>query len=106
MSSADVQRMVTAAAMDAAERVKKQSTLSSDDVEKIIDKALESFCHKMGLPTTPAETEMFRKDISSMRASREIKEAIVQHGVRAVVTMFAGGLLTALWIGFQSMRIK
>lgn len=98
MNIADLQRLASLAATEAAVKVNAEARLTRKDVEEIFSEGLNHFCERCGLPTDRDGFEKFRLDLSSMRSSREMREEIVKHGWRAVVTALAAGFVSAVWI--------
>jgi len=99
MDQAMVDRLVTSAALTAAEKVKYQC-LSNDDMREIAEEAVTRFLERVGIDDIPA----FRKDLTAMRAARETREALIQHGIKAVLTVLIGGVLTAIWLAIKGAR--
>ncbi len=101
---ADVQRLITAAANEAALKIKTETILDRDGVEKIFEAGLDHFCERLGLPTDREGIDEWRKDLSAMRAARETREALVSHGLKAVLTILAGGAATAIWMAIRGVK--
>jgi hypothetical protein len=102
--AADIQRMITAAANEAAVNVSKEARLTREDVGEILERGIEHFCDRMGLPTNKEGIEEWRKDLTAMRATRETRDALLDHGLKAVITVLAGGILTAIWLAIRGVR--
>lgn len=103
MDGATVDRLATAAAMNAAkETVKelKDQHPSHEEVEEIVEKSIERFLERVGIDDIPA----FRKDLTAMRAARETREALIQHGIKAVLTVLVGGICTAIWLAIKGAK--
>jgi len=97
--SADIQRMITAAALEAARAV-REDAIKADDVEDMVETGIQRFLDKVGIDDIPA----FRKDLSAMRAARETREALISHGLKAVVTVLLGGVCTAIWLAIKGAK--
>ena len=95
----DLDRMATAAAERAAVLFKKEA-LSKDDVEEIVEEGIKRFMDRVGIDDVPE----FRKDLTAMRAARETREALIQHGIKAVLTVLVGGILTAIWLAIKGAK--
>ncbi len=97
---ADLDRMATAA----ADRAVAGVAVKQGDVEKIVEHGVEEgiqrFLDKVGIDDIPA----FRKDLTAMRAARETREALISHGLKAVVTVLLGGICTAIWLAIKGAR--
>lgn len=96
---ADLDRMASMAADRAAAQA-RESAISREDVEEMLEKGIDRFLERLGID----DVKEFRKDLSAMRASRETKDAIVSHGLRAVVTVLAGGICTAIWWAVKGVK--
>jgi len=99
LDQADVERMISAAAQRAAKEVSEQA-LSRDDVDTMIEHGIERFLERVGIDDIPE----FRKDLTAMRAARETREALISHGLKAVVTILAGGIVTAIWLAIKGAK--
>lgn len=104
LNYADLQRIASLAATDAAARVNAETKLTRDDVDGAVEHGLERFCERLGLPTDKKDIDEWRKDISALRASREMREALVSHGIKAVLTVLLGGICTAIWLAVRGVR--
>lgn len=74
--------------------------LWKDDVEEIVEEGIKRFMERVGIDDIPA----FRKDLTAMRAARETREALIQHGIKAVLTVLVGGILTAIWLAVKGAK--
>ena len=78
--------------------------LKQGDVEKIVEEGvqegLKRFMERVGIDDIPA----FRKDLTAMRAARETREALISHGLKAVVTVLLGGIGTAIWLAIKGAK--
>ena len=96
----DLDRMASAA----ADRAVAGVALKQGDVEKIVEEGvqegLKRFMERVGIDDIPA----FRKDLTALRAARETREALVSHGLKAVVTVLAGGICTAIWLAIKGAK--
>lgn len=99
MDQATVDRLVTTAAFAAAREVKEQVP-SKSDMEDIAEEAISRFLDRVGIDDIPA----FRKDLTAMRAARETREALISHGLKAVLTVLLGGIGTAIWLAIKGAR--
>lgn len=106
MNVADLQRLATLAANEAAAKVASEARLTKDDVEELVSEGINRFCDKCGLPTDKPGFEAFRLDLSSLRASREMRAAILKHGWLAVVTILVSGVFSAFAVGILTMFKK
>lgn len=95
----DLDRMATAAAERAAALFQKDA-LKPHDVEGMVEEGIQRFLDKVGIDDIPA----FRKDLSAMRAARETREALISHGLKAVVTVLLGGICTAIWLAIKGAK--
>lgn len=102
LNAADVQRMITAAAHEAAQEVDKQTRLTREDVEGIVEAGLERFCDRLGIPTEKKDMADWRDDMTKMRASVAFQDELKSNGVKAAVGLLVVALLTALWVGIQT----
>jgi hypothetical protein len=97
---ADLDRMASAA----ADRAVAGVALKQGDVEKIVEDGVEEgisrFLDRVGIDDIPA----FRKDLTAMRAARETREALISHGLKAVVTVLLGGIGTAIWLAIKGAK--
>lgn len=97
---ADLDRMASAA----ADRAVAGVAVKQGDVEKLIEEGVEEgikrFLDKAGIDDMPA----FRKDLTAMRAARETREALISHGLKAVITVLAGGMCTAIWLAIKGAK--
>ncbi|MEN5084244.1 hypothetical protein ABE438_17325 [Bosea sp. TWI1241] len=96
---ADLDRMATAAAERAAVLFKRDA-LKPEDVEGMVEEGIQRFLDRVGIDDIPA----FRKDLTAMRAARETREALVSHGLKAVVTVLLGGICTAVWLAIKGAK--
>jgi adenine/guanine phosphoribosyltransferase-like PRPP-binding protein len=100
---AALDRLASAAAMTAAKETVKELMdrhPTHDEMAEIADKAIERFLERVGIDDIPA----FRKDLTAMRAAREMREALISHGLKAVVTVLFGGICTAVWLAIKGAR--
>lgn len=97
---ADLDRMASAA----ADRAVAGVVLKQGDVEKLVEEGVEEgikrFLDRVGIDDIPE----FRKDLTAMRAARETREALISHGLKAVVTVLAGGICTAIWLAIKGAK--
>ncbi len=97
---ADLDRIATAA----ADRAVAGVAVKQGDVEKIVEQGVEDgiqrFLDRVGIDDIPA----FRKDLTAMRAARETREALISHGLKAVVTVLLGGICTAIWLAIKGAK--
>ncbi len=100
LNMSDLDRMATAA----ADRAVAGVALKQGDVEKLVEEGVEGgisrFLDRVGIDDIPA----FRKDLSAMRAARETREALISHGLKAVITVLAGGICTAIWLAIKGAK--
>ncbi len=100
VNMADLDRMATAA----ADRAVAGVAVKQGDVEKIVEEGVEEgikrFLDRVGIDDIPA----FRKDLTAMRAARETREALISHGLKAVVTVLLGGVCTAIWLAIKGAK--
>ena len=106
LNAADVQRMITAAAHEAAQEVDRQSRLSREDVEGMIETGIERFCDRLGIPTEKKEMAEWRDDMAKMRASVAFQDELKSHGFKAALGLIVISLITAIYIGVQSVLRK
>ena len=99
MDQATVDRLATSAAMAAARAVRDEA-ITKDDVEEMVDAGISRFLDRVGIDDIPA----FRKDLTAMRAARETREALISHGLKAVVTVLLGGMCTAIWLAIKGAK--
>lgn len=99
LNMSDIERMISAAAMTAAKAV-RDDALKAGDVESMVEEGIQRFLDKVGIDDIPA----FRKDLSAMRAARETREALISHGLKAVVTVLLGGICTAIWLAIKGAK--
>lgn len=99
LDQAVLDRVVAAAALAAAKEVKAEGP-DKKDMEEIAEEALKRFLERVGIDDIPA----FRKDLTAMRAARETREALISHGLKAVLTVLLGGALTAIWLAIKGVR--
>lgn len=105
MDQATVDRLATTAAMAAAKAVRDES-LTRDDVTEVVDEAVASFLQK-AFDIPPGDDKALielRKDFTAMRAARETREAMVKHGLMAVVGLFMTGIGTAVWLAIKGAK--
>jgi hypothetical protein len=95
----DLRRMALTAANDAVRQV-KEDALKASDVEELVEEGISRFLDRVGIDDIPA----FRKDLSAMRAARETREALISHGLKAVVTVLLGGICTAVWLAIKGAK--
>lgn len=99
VNMADLDRMATAAAERAAALFQKDA-LKPHDVEEMVEEGIKRFLDRVGIDDIPA----FRKDLTAMRAARETREALISHGLKAVVTVLLGGVCTAIWLAIKGAK--
>lgn len=99
MDQATVDRLASTAALAAARAV-REDALTKDDVEEIVEEGIKRFMERVGIDDVPE----FRKDLTAMRAARETREALIQHGIKAVLTVLLGGVATAIWWAIRGAR--
>lgn len=99
IDQAAMDRLIASAALAAAKEVKAEGP-SKADMEDIAEEALKRFLDRVGIDDIPA----LRKDLTAMRAARETKEALVSHGLKAVLTVLIGGIITAIWFSIKDPR--
>lgn len=96
----DLERMATSA----ADRAVAGVVFKQGDVEQLVEEGVEEgikrFLDRVGIDDIPE----FRKDLSAMRAARETREALISHGLKAVVTVLAGGICTAIWLAIKGAK--
>ncbi len=97
--ASDIERMISAAAMTAARAV-RDDAIKAGDVEEMVEEGIKRFLDKVGIDDIPA----FRKDLTAMRAARETREALISHGLKAVVTVLLGGIGTAIWLAIKGAK--
>lgn len=105
MDQATVDRLVTSAAMAAAKAVAEE-TPNREDIEEIAEKTVNAFLFKV-FDIAPEDAKALielRKDFTAMRAARETREALVQHGIKAVLTVLLGGVCTAIWLAIKGAK--
>lgn len=99
VNMADLDRMASAAAERAAALIKKDA-ITRGDVKDIAEEVLDHFMERVGIDDIPE----FRKDLTAMRAARETREALVSHGLKAVVAVLVGGIITAIWLAIKGAK--
>ncbi len=99
MDQATVDRLASTAALAAARAV-QEDALTKDDVEEIVEEGIKRFVERVGIDDVPE----FRKDLTAMRAARETREALIQHGIKAVLTVLLGGVCTAIWLAIKGAK--
>lgn len=99
VNMADLDRMASAAAERTAAIIAKDA-LKPADVEDIVEEGIKRFLDKVGIDDIPA----LRKDLTAMRAARETREALISHGLKAVITVLAGGICTAIWLAIKGAK--
>jgi hypothetical protein len=99
IDQAGIERLIAAASLAAAKEVKAEGP-SKTDMEAIAEEALARFMDRLGIDDIPA----LRKDLTAMRAARETKEALISHGLKAVLTLLIGGIITAIWLALKDTR--
>lgn len=99
INMADLDRMASAAAERTAALISKDA-LKPSDVEDLVEEGIKRFMDRVGIDDVPA----FRKDLTAMRAARETREALISHGLKAVVTVLLGGVCTAIWLAIKGAK--
>lgn len=104
-----LQRIATAAASEAAKLMQEQ-TVTRDEVEDIVKdvvkEAVDQFLERtFDIPPgdRKAMTEL-RKDFAALRSSRELREALIKHGLMAVVGLLMSAMGTALWLAIKGAK--
>lgn len=106
---ATAERMVTSAAMTAARETLKEvrdKHPTREEMEDIAEKAVDRFLEK-AFDIPPGDTKALidlRKDFTAMRAAREMREAMIKHGLLAVVGLFIMAIGTAVWMAIKGAR--
>lgn len=109
MDMATAERMVTSAAMTAARETLKEvrdKHPTREEMEDIAEKAVDRFLEK-AFDIPPGDTKALidlRKDFTAMRAAREMREAMIKHGLLAVVGLFIMAIGTAVWMAIKGAR--
>lgn len=99
VNMSDLDRMASAAAERAAALIAKDS-LKPVDVRALVEEGVEHLLERLGIDDVPA----FRKDLTAMRAARETREALISHGLKAVITVLIGGICTAIWLALKGAK--
>jgi hypothetical protein len=103
---ADLDRMASDAAERTATRIARDA-LKASDVEDIAEKVVERFLERaFDIPAGDNSKALIelRKDFTAMRAARETREALISHGLKAVIGLFATGICTAIWLAIKGAK--
>jgi hypothetical protein len=105
MDQATVDRLVTSAAMTAAKAVRDDS-VSREQVRELAEEVIEKFLERaFDVPEGDSKALMeLRKDITWVRDSRLMREAMIKHGLLAIVGLLVVALGTAVWLAIKGGR--
>lgn len=99
MDMATLDRLATTAAMSAAKAV-RDDTLTREDVRDLAEGVIEQFLERaFDVPEGDSKALMeLRKDITWVRDSRLMREAMIKHGLLAIVGLLVVAIGTAVWL--------
>lgn len=66
-----------------------------------MERGLERFLERVGVD--PNDKVNLRKDFASLRSSRELKEAMVRHGLLAATGLLVVAMATAVWLNLKGV---
>ncbi|WP_131857448.1 hypothetical protein [Bosea sp. BK604] len=98
----DLDRLATTAAKSAARMVQEQS-VKREEIEEIAETAAKAAIDgllEQVFDVAPGDKKALievRRDFTAMRSARETREAVVRHGMFAIVGLFMTGIGTAIW---------
>lgn len=107
MDMATMERMALTVAMTAARetvREMKDEHPTKDEMREIAEDAAEKAIVQFTKLAGIEDIGKFRDDLSAWRASNEVRKAVIQHGIKAVITVLVGGLCTAVWLYVKGAR--
>lgn len=105
----DLRRIALTAATDAARQI-KEDALTKEDVESIAESAADASIDRLlerVFDVAPGDAKgliELRKDFTAMRAARETREAMMRHGLMAVVGLLITGIGTAVWLAIKGAK--
>jgi hypothetical protein len=100
-----LQRIASAAANETAVQMKEQ-LVTKDEVEGIVKESINQFLEHT-FDIAPGDRKgliELRKDFAALRSSRELKEAMVKHGILAVVGIAVSALVMAVWFAIKGPK--
>ena len=106
---ATLQRLATTAATEAAAKMKEQ-TVTRDEVEEIVKEVVKEAVNQFleyTFDIAPGDRKAMaelRKDFAALRSSRELREALIKHGLMAVVGLLMSAFGTALWLAIKGTK--
>ena len=78
--------------------------LTREQLIELADDVTENILLRLGFDLD--NPEQIRKDLAHLRRWREATEKAESIGLKVVITTIIGGLLGAIWLGFQAMIHK